>query len=74
MDAKSCTRQTLATGDFTLVEQCSCGSVHITIGAITMRLSPGALPSLAMVLGEAARTIVLREALVTRSTPNEVLS
>ena len=45
-----------------VVEQCSCGAVHVTIGAVTMRLSASALPSLAMTLDEAARTLVMRDA------------
>lgn len=48
-----------------VVEQCSCGSVHVTIGAVTMRLSRATLPSLAATLGEAARALVLRDALAS---------
>jgi hypothetical protein len=28
----------LAAGDYMLVEQCSCSAVHLTIGAVTLRL------------------------------------
>ena len=56
-------RRTIASGDFVLVEQCSCGSVHLTIGAVTLRLAASALPALATTLIDAARSVVLRGAL-----------
>lgn len=46
-----------------IVEQCSCGSVHVTIGAVTLRLAASALPALATALTDAARSLVLRGAL-----------
>jgi hypothetical protein len=49
-----CNRRLLASGDLTLVEQCSCGSVHVTIGAVTLRLASSAIASLASTLGDAA--------------------
>ena len=52
-----CARRVLASGDCTLVEQCSCGHVHLTIGAITMRLDPSVLPSLAETMQTAASNI-----------------
>lgn len=58
-----CLRRTIASGDFVIVEQCSCGSVHVTIGAVTLRLAASALPPLAATLAEAARSQVLRRAL-----------
>jgi hypothetical protein len=64
-----CTRRTLATGEFSMVERCSCGSVHVTIGAITLRLERAAIPSLAATLHQAARALVLDEAVF-----DEVLS
>lgn len=53
----------LAAGDFAMIEQCTCGSVHVTIGAITLRLAASAIPSLAMTLSEAARTLTFDQAL-----------
>lgn len=53
----------IAAGDYVLVEQCSCGSVHVTIGAVTLRLASSALPSLATTLNDAARVLILRDAL-----------
>ena len=70
----TCTRRTLATGDCMVVEQCSCGSVHLTIGAVTLRLARSAIPSIAATLTDAARTLVLREACAFTTTTNEALS
>jgi hypothetical protein len=53
----------LATGDFAAVEQCSCGSVHVTIGAVTLRLQASAIAPLAAALSEAARTLTFEQAL-----------
>lgn len=63
MDRQNCNRRVLAAGDFAAVEQCSCGSVHVTIGAITLRLAAAAIPALAATLGEAARTLTFEQAL-----------
>jgi hypothetical protein len=69
-----CTRKTLAASDFMLVEQCSCGSVHVTIGAVTLRLATSAIPAIATTLGEAARALVLCNAFAPSTRPTEVLS
>lgn len=74
MDSKACTRRTIACGDYVLVEQCSCGSVHVTIGAVTLRLASSALPSLATTLGDAARALLLRDALHPSAALDGVLS
>lgn len=68
----SCSRRVLASGDFAQIEECSCGSMHLTIGAVTLRLQPDALPALATVIGNAARTFVLDNAL--RTQRDELLS
>jgi hypothetical protein len=40
----TCIRTSLAgTPGFGSVEQCSCGSIHVTVGAVTLRLMPSAL-------------------------------
>jgi hypothetical protein len=57
MDGAACSRRLLAASDCTLVEQCSCGSVHVTIGAITLRLASGAFFELASTLGDAVRAL-----------------
>jgi hypothetical protein len=74
MTSSACARKLLAAGDYMLVEQCSCGSVHVTIGAVTLRLASGALPALAATLADAARAVVLCEALTPTPRANEVLS
>lgn len=43
------------------VEQCSCGSVHVTIGAVTLRVAACALPALAELLTEASTALAARE-------------
>jgi hypothetical protein len=60
--SQSCARRVLSSGDCSLVEQCSCGSVHITIGAVTLRIAPTAFPQIAATISEAARMMVLRDA------------
>jgi hypothetical protein len=57
-----------------LVEQCACGSVHVTIGAITLRLSSSAIAPLARTLGDAARALVLHDAFTPIADASEVLS
>jgi hypothetical protein len=39
------------------VEQCSCGSIHVTIGAVTLRLAACALPTLAELLTEGSAAL-----------------
>jgi len=56
-----CERRALASSPFSLVELCSCGSVHLTIGAVTMRLHADALPELARALGDATRELSLQQ-------------
>jgi hypothetical protein len=73
MNAKPCSRQTLAAGDYTLIEQCSCGAVHVTIGAVTLRLAGGAIPSIATTLGEAAAALH-RPAATAASTDDAAFS
>lgn len=62
MNDSICRRATLAASEYMLVEQCSCGSVHVTIGAITLRLAAGAIPGLATTLSDAARALLFRDA------------
>lgn len=74
MNGSACARRLLAASECMLVEQCSCGSVHVTIGAVTLRLASGAIPALAATLGDAARALVLCEAFTPTASANEVLS
>lgn len=57
-----------------LVEHCSCGAIHLTIGAVTLRLSASTIPALAETLGDAARALVLQDALAHARATDEVLS
>lgn len=57
MTEPGCARKRLAEGDFVVVEQCSCGSVHLTIGAVTLRLASSAIAEIATTLEQAAREL-----------------
>lgn len=73
MEPTPCTRRTLAAGDFARIEQCNCGAIHVTIGAVTLRLTPGALGPLAETLGDAVNALALEHARTTL-TSAELLS
>lgn len=45
--------QLLAANDFVMVERCSCGSIHISVGGITAHVTDEGLGALASALGEA---------------------
>jgi hypothetical protein len=70
----ACSRKLLAAGESMLVERCSCGSVHVTIGAVTLRLASGAIPALAATLADAARTLVLCEAFAATAIAEDGLA
>jgi hypothetical protein len=74
MNGSGCARRVLAANDFMQVEQCSCGSVHVTIGAVTLRLQSGAIPALAATFTDAARTMALAGALTSHGSTSELLS
>ena len=61
MQTHPCHREQLAAGDFAVVEICDCGSLHLTIGAVTLRLSPSCLPELASVVGLAHRELCIQD-------------
>jgi len=63
MMTNPCNRRTLAVGEFAMVEQCTCGAVHVTIGPVTLRLSASAIAPIASTLSEAARGLVLDQML-----------
>jgi len=62
MHTRECLRRTLARGGFAVVELCNCGALHLSIGAVTLRLAPEALPELTQVIHEAAREMALHDA------------
>ena len=74
MNASTCVRKLLAASEYMLVEQCTCGSVHVTIGAVTLRLASAAIPGLAATLGEAARALVFCDAFAPSTSTSQVLS
>lgn len=73
MDGTACRRKLLAAGEYMLVEQCACGSVRVTIGAVTLRLASGTIPSLATTLGDAARALVLCDAFAPAASTSAVV-
>ena len=64
-----CSRRLVAAGDCSLVEQCSCGAIHLTIGAVTLRLARSAIASLAITLEAAAREFVVADERVAIDDP-----
>ena len=52
-----CTHHALAAGDCCRVDRCDHGTVHVTLGAMTLRLSPEQLADLAATLERAAQRI-----------------
>jgi len=66
LNSQPCARRVLAHGECSMVEQCSCGYVHLTIGGVTLRLVPTVLAALADTINDAARTMVLNDAFAAR--------
>ena len=52
-----CTHHALAAGQCCRVDRCNHGTVHLTLGAMTLRLSPEQLADLAATLEVAAQRI-----------------
>ena len=75
MEKQICHRRPLSTGSFCSVELCDCGSLHLSIGAVTLRLAPDALAAIAEVVGEGARELALMQTLAAhRAARLEALS
>jgi len=75
MQTHPCQRQALAAGDFSTIEICDCGSLHLTIGAVTLRLSPTCLPELVAVVTEANRELGFQQMIARkRATACEAAS
>jgi hypothetical protein len=49
-NSASCTRKLLAASPICTVEECDCGTVHLSVGALTLRLERDALRELQGVL------------------------
>jgi hypothetical protein len=52
-DSGRCTRKLLASTPICMVEECDCGTVHLTVGALTLRLEREALRDLQGALASA---------------------
>ena len=52
-----CTHHALAAGECCRVDRCDHGTVHLTLGAMTLRLSPEQLADLAATLEAAAQRL-----------------
>ena len=53
LNSARCTRKLLAASPICTVEECDCGTVHLSVGALTLRLEPDALRELQGVLATA---------------------
>lgn len=62
----------MASNGFVRVEECACGAVHLTIGAVTLRLEGSALEPIVTVLAQAAGARGIEARLVARR--DELLS
>lgn len=56
-ETNPCRRELLARSETASVERCACGTVHLTIGPLTLRLPPSAVESLASTLIESVRAL-----------------
>jgi len=74
MPMNACPRRTLAAGDLAVVEQCACGAVHLTIGAVTLRLAADAIRSLARPMHHAVRGLLLDQLLDPADADREAVS
>ena len=62
MTRGDCTRETMARGPACTVELCGCGSLHVTVGALTLRFTPEAAGAFVPTLAEAIERLSLRHA------------
>jgi hypothetical protein len=53
---ENCPTIRLASGDLASVDMCSCGMLRLHLGAVTLRLTPDALSSIAETIGDALAT------------------
>jgi hypothetical protein len=54
-------REVIARGSFALAERCRCGVVYLTVGPVSLRLDPNALPELAQVVRQAFEVLLTME-------------
>lgn len=60
-DTDGCTRRTLATSEGCKVEECDCGTLHLTLGPVTLRLEREAVKDLHGTLASALERLDARE-------------
>lgn len=60
-ESSTCFRHLLARSEVASVERCTCGTIHLTIGPLTLRLPPSAVESLASTLLETTRALRQQE-------------
>lgn len=65
MSTGPCDRTLLAAAPGARVEACTCGLIHLSVGAVTLRLAPDACEQLTTVL---ARGVLERRRLMARPT------
>lgn len=53
-------RRPLARGPMCSIEECSCGVLHVTLGALTIRLAPDLVASIWETFGTALETLAHR--------------
>lgn len=53
-------RSRLAEGPFCQIDECSCGTLHLTIGALTLRVAPEVAESIWNTLGQGLHQVAAR--------------
>ena len=56
-ESQDCERTTLSESSVVLVEACTCGIIHLTLGAISLRFHPEAARSLCLTLNDALEKV-----------------
>ena len=68
-------REVLAEGPICTVAVCACGCLHITLGAITLRMEPAAAASLCATLRQSIDTLEQRRTwAIGGQTPERIVS
>jgi hypothetical protein len=56
-----CARRPLAGSAQCVVEECGCGTIHVTIGSLTLRLCPSTVADISSTLAEAMQRWALAQ-------------
>lgn len=73
-EIEACPTVRLAQGDVACVDMCSCGTLRLHLGAVTLRLTPDALASIFGTLGEALALHARQSAKLSEPLPIPVLT